>query len=240
MAFSPRAVLRPVFATATLAVFAAGYAGAGAAQDAGGYRGPLLSWVGKSPAPAAATAPAPVAAATDDDTGATYVVRRRSAPRIEADPERASPAPAVAEPAPAAYAAPSAPPPDPERSPPASAAEAESAPYAPPPSPPPAPQRAPLAPAAPAHAIAAASAPAQSAAAPSGAPRVGVHIYSVDRPYGMTPDPIAMPVKRPMVLVGPPDTPASQSHGADGDGDGKSKPHDDGQGAGGGDASDDN
>jgi len=234
MAFSPRAVLRPVCATATLAVLVAGFAGAAAAQDAGdspagqgGYHGRFLSWVGKTPAPAPVAAPA---RARPDDAAATYVVQRRTAPVAEPAPERAPPPPAVAEEAPAPYIAPSPPQPAPERAPPRVAEQTAPAPYMAQPTP----TRAPLAPAAPARA-AAAAAPDQTAAAatPAGSsPRVHVHIYSVDRPYGMTPDPIAMPTKRPMVLVGPPDASASppQNGADDGDG-GKPAPHDDGQGA---------
>jgi len=157
-------------------------------------------------------------------------VQRRTAPVAEPAPERAPPPPAVAEEAPAPYIAPSPPQPAPERAPPRVAEQTAPAPYMAQPTP----TRAPLAPAAPARA-AAAAAPDQTAAAatPAGSsPRVHVHIYSVDRPYGMTPDPIAMPTKRPMVLVGPPDASASppQNGADDGDG-GKPAPHDDGQGA---------
>jgi hypothetical protein len=77
---------------------------------------------------------------------------------------------------------------------------------------------------------------AAAAPAPAGSPTVHVRFYSVDRPYGLTPDRIAMPDKRPMVLVGPPDGSASQSPPGDGDGaadGGKAAPHGDAQGAGG-------
>jgi hypothetical protein len=88
MAFNPRAALRPLLATATVAVSAAGFAGVAAAQD-GGYHGPFLSWTGKTAAPAAAPEPP---RAPPEDPGVNYVAQRRPA--------------RLAEPAPASYAAP--------------------------------------------------------------------------------------------------------------------------------------
>jgi hypothetical protein len=232
MASSPRATLRPVFATATAAVLVAGFASAAVAQDTGesaapqsGYHGPFLSWAGKSPPPTTAPAPAPApAVASSDAADTTYVAPRRAAPRVEAAPEPASPPPAVAQSEPASYRAPPTPP-APEAAPPPAVAE---------PAPTPAPY---MAPPAPVHAAAAVAAPTQSAdaATPAGSPKTHVRFYSLHRAYGMTPDPIAMPVKRPMVLVGPAD--ASAGHSQNGAGDdasdgGKAAPHDDGKGAG--------
>ena len=229
MASPPRAVLRPVFATATAAFFVAGFAGVCAAQGTGdaaapqgGYRGPFLSWTGKTPPAAAAPAPEQTPSeAAPVDVGVTYVVRRRAAPAVEA--------------APVSYMAPPRPPAVESAPPPA--AESAPAPYVAPPAPAHETQRAPLAPAAPAHA-AAAAAPVQTAdaAAPAGSPKTHVHFYSLHRAYGMTPDPIAMPVKRPMVLVGPPDAAAGESQNGAGDDaadGGKAAPHSDGHGAGG-------
>jgi hypothetical protein len=245
MAPSPHATLRPILATATFAVVFGGFVGVGAAQDAGAYRGPLLSWTGKSPpptdAPAPASAPAPApAAAPPDDGAATYVAPRRAAPVVEAAPERAPP-PAEPQPAPAAYR----PPPAPEAAPPPTVAESAPAPYIAPPAPAKPARRTRLAAAAAAHPVTApaaapdtAAAPTQSAEAsvPAASPRTHVRFYSLHRAYGMTPDPIAMPTQRTMVLVGPPDAAASQSQngGDDAAADaGKPAPHGDGQGAGG-------
>jgi hypothetical protein len=243
MASSARATLRPILATATFAVLFGGFAGVAAAQDAGGYRGPMLTWTGKSPAPTEAPAPSPAPApASSDDGAATYAVQRHAAPAVEAAPERAPPPPAEPQPAPAAYR-PAPTPPVPEASAPPTIAESAPAPtpYIAPPTSTKVTRRA-LAAAAPSHPVAASAAataaPIQSADAtpPAGSPRTHVRFYSLHRAYGMTPDPIAMPAKRPMVLVGPPDAPASQSqNGADDDATdgGKPAPHSDGQGAGG-------
>jgi hypothetical protein len=227
MAFSPRAVLRPILATATCAILAASFAGACAAQDqddapaqGGGYNGPMLSWAGKTPQPPARRAP-PVA--PQDERSAyierpayvdrsAYVVRPRP-PMTEPPPERAPLPPMVqSDPVPAqaprAFAPPAEPPP----------AEQAQTPtpreFAPPPQP--APQ-----------------AQASAASAPPGSPRVGVRLYSLHRQYGMTPDPIALPAKRPMVLIGPPDQPTTGA-GSDNDDGGKPASHDgqtDGPGA---------
>ncbi|MFI4975107.1 MAG: hypothetical protein ACHP84_11260 [Caulobacterales bacterium] len=108
------------------------------------------------------------------------------------------------------------------------AAPAPSAPtslYAAPASPAPTPQTiapAPAAPpaAAPAQAIMA-PAPAgetpQAVAAPA-SPPAHARFYSLHREYGDTPDRIALPASRPMVLVGPPESPAQTTGQDDGDG----------------------
>ena len=234
MALSTRAVLRTVLATATFVALA----GASAAQEVGGgaapqdaYRGRFLDWAGKSPAPAAAPAPAPAPPEPSSDVAeATYVAPRP--PTLETGPQRASPPSVVANAAPASYLPPPPTPPATERATPAPAvAPASPVSYMPPPTQPAAARAAPLAPAAPAHIAAATPAPAPNAYAASAdtSQRVHVRFYSVDRPYGLTPDPIQMPTKRPMILVGPPDATASHSQDDAGDGD-KSAAHDDGQG----------
>ncbi|HEY2708018.1 MAG TPA: hypothetical protein VGI95_08185 [Caulobacteraceae bacterium] len=180
------------------------------------YHGPFLSWSGKTSASAPASAPQ-----TQDDAQPTrYVAPPRPAPQQYTPP---APQPMrLPEPEPLQPAAPApqatvtlAPAPT-ARQPvalrpayaarPAVVTTASATPV--PPKPKHAPQQ---------LAVQSAPAPvAPAAAAPSA--QTPVHFYSLHREYGMTPDPVATPTDRPMVLIGPADnsSPQSQDDAQDG------------------------
>jgi hypothetical protein len=219
MEFLRPAPTRFLAASAASVIAVVGLAGVCAAQDGSdgltqaAYHGPFLTWAGKSAPPAAAPAPP-----------AEYVSPLRAAPMPPPAPEAlpvAAPSRPVANPAPPPSVMPT---PVALRSthlaPPAPMA------YAPAPTP------------ARVAAKGAAKDPpaqqlAQAAAAPRAAPPLpptGVRFYSLHREYGMTPDPIAAPQDRPMVLIGPPDNPPQQSQDDAQDGQ-KAAHRGDGQGA---------
>ncbi len=188
--------MRYVFALAALAVPAAAFGATSAVED---RYGPAVT---HTPPPAVSQAPAAVYAGPFLSWSS-----KSSTPPVSAPQPAAEPAPAPAAPA-SLYATP--------------------VPIAPAPAPiavaPPVrtvPTPAPSVPAAPPmQVMAAAEAPtpatpaAEAAATPS--TPVHAHFYSLHRDYGDTPDPIAMPVDRPMVLVGPPDLPAQPAGGDSG------------------------
>ena len=215
---------RPRLAATVLGFVALGAAGPAAAQS-NGYSGPMLSWAGKTAAPVTAPPPpAPMAmpSAPVGDEATAYV----------APPRRAAPA--------QRYVAPPE-----DRSPPTQDETRTSVPAPPPAAPatayvararPPAPQEAPP--------TQVAQATPNPTPAVSDSSRVPPRLYSLHREYGMTPDPIAMPKDRGMVLVGPPDeakkeTPDDAAAAENGDSD-KSAKHGDGQGSGADDQPGDN
>lgn len=126
---------------------------------------------------------------------------------------------------------PSEPAPEPQTAPPPSApAEYRSAPAVFNPSPSPRPSSYSQESAAPAPAASSQAAPAPAALAQNPSPPpyssapVRVRFYSLHRAYGLRPDPIAMPKRRPYVLIGPPDNPAasdSTARNQQGSGDGQ-------------------
>ena len=208
---------------------AAGFGGVCAAQPVGdgltqpaAYHGPYLTWAGKtdSAAPSAQPDIAPRPTAAADSEFAAWPAPAPGAPRLHA----AAIAPATtayaapvhvytphAKPRPtavAAYVAPPAPPIHKSRP----AQLAASAPPA---------QAAPARP--PAQALAQNDTPAAPTAA-SPSQTTGVHYYSLHREYGLTPDQVATPKDRPMVLIGPPDDPTPQKQD-DADDNGQSAQH---------------
>jgi hypothetical protein len=218
---------RVICGAAALAVAAAGFGGACAAQPGGdgltqpaAYHGPYLTWAGKTPAPGPARQPdVALAAPGSPSEFAAWPAPAPGAPRLR---QTASAAYAAAPPR--AYAAAAAP------KPAASYASTRRT-YLPAVAPKPAAVAAYVAPPAPAHhprhtalsapaAAAQAQAPAQvlaqndtaAATAPAANPLAptGVHYYSLHREYGLTPDQVATPKDRPMVLIGPPDSPPTQ------------------------------
>jgi hypothetical protein len=213
-----------------LALAAAGFGGVCAAQPGGdgltqpaAYHGPYLTWAGKtdSAAPAAQPDVAPNRSGAADSEFAAWPAPAPGAPRLR-------PAAAVA--APAAYAAPPHVYAPPKRSRPAAVAA-----YVAPPAAAPVHKSLPARMVASAPPVATAPAPppaqtlaqndtpaAPAAASPS--QTTGVHYYSLHREYGLTPDQVATPKDRPMVLIGPPDDPTPQKQD-DADDNGKSAQH---------------
>ena len=223
------AIARVFCGAAALAGAVAGLGGVCAAQPAGdgstqpaAYNGPYLSWAGKidpavqpAVAPSRSTAaeaefaawpaPAPGAARLHPAAGtaAAYVAPAHVyAPHVKPRPSAvaayvAPPAPPVHKPRPAQIAA---------SAPPATPPPVEAAPAQPP-----------------AQALAQIDTPAATPAA-SASPTTGVHYYSLHREYGLAPDQVATPTDRPMVLIGPPDDPASQKQD-DADDNGRSAQH---------------
>ena len=202
-----------------MTVAIAGFGGASAAQPAGDgltqpavYHGPYLSWPGKTPAAGLSRQPdsAPAVAETGPASEfAAWPAPGPGAPRLRpiasaaAAPTYVAPPHAYApatRPRPAAVAAYVAPPQLHRRHP---AQVAVSAP--------------PAASAPPAQELA----QNDTAAAPEASnplPPTGTHFYSLHREYGLTPDHVATPKDRPMVLIGPPDTLSTQNQDAAGDG----------------------
>jgi hypothetical protein len=213
---------RVICGAAALAVAAAGFGGACAAQPGGdgltqpaAYHGPYLTWAGKTPAPGSAHQPDVAPAAASPSEFAAWPAPAPGAPRLRQTASAAYPA------APShAYAA---------AAPKPVAAATYLAPrraYLPGVAPKPAAVAAYVAPPALAHhprrtaQMAGSAPPAQvlaqndtaAAAAPAANPlaQTGVHYYSLHREYGLTPDQVATPKDRPMVLIGPPDNPPTQ------------------------------
>jgi hypothetical protein len=214
---------------AALAAAVAGFGGACSAQPTGdastqsaAYRGPYLTWASKADSAAAAAQPdaAPSRSAASDSEFAAWPAPAPGAPRLHPAPAPVAPAAYIAPPhvyappkrqrpaAVAAYVAPPAPPIHKSRpaqiaasAPPAAAAQPEP----------------------PAQALAQNDTPAAPATA-SASPATGVHYYSLHREYGLTPDQVATPTDRPMVLIGPPDDPTPQKQD-DADDNGKSAQH---------------
>jgi ribonuclease E len=173
----------------------------GASTQPAAYDGPYLTWAGKEASAAQPSQPdvAPSRAAASESEFAAWPAPAPGAPRLHraataaASPAYVAPAHVYtphARPRPAAVAAYVAPP---ETRPAQIAVSATSPAAAPAPSP--------------------AEAPAQALAqndtppAASASSTTGVHYYSLHREYGLTPDPVATPKDRPMVLIGPPDDP---------------------------------
>jgi hypothetical protein len=213
-----------------LALGAFGLSGVCAAQRAGdgltqpaAYHGPYLSWAGKTDPAAPAVQPdvAPSRSSAPESEFAAWPAPAPGAPRLRPVAAVAAPAAYVAPPhvyappkkqrptAVAAYVAPPAPSPVRKARPAqiaASAPAAEAAPVQPP-----------------AQALAQNDTPATPAAA-NPSQTTHVHYYSLHREYGLTPDQVATPKDRPMVLIGPPDDPTSQKQD-DADDNGKSAQH---------------
>src|SRR6185312_15066227 len=221
---------RHVLAVCAASLLAAGLGGACAAQDEGGavtragYHGAYLDWSGKKP-PGPETAPA--SPAQDD---AADLTEARYAPAPDYDPGRYAPQPSRSAPAADAsesrYASsPSAPEPRPAPAP-SPAAYSAPAPYAPPrapaeaaPAPRPAPAAVQASAPAPASPVNIFDEPANPpAAAEHAESTVGGRFYSVDREYGLKPDPIPEPTAGHTVLIAPDPAAGADDHG-DGDDD---------------------
>jgi hypothetical protein len=208
---------------------AAGFGGVCAAQPGGdaltqpaAYHGPYLTWASKVDSAAPSTQPdiAPSRSAASESEFAAWPAPAPGAPRLH---------PVAAAVAPAAYVAPAH-----VYTPHARQRPAAVAAYVAPPAPPIHQARpAQIAASTPPAATEDAPSPVQTlaqndtAAAPAAAsasPTTGVHYYSLHREYGLTPDQIATPKDRPMVLIGPPDDPTPQKQD-DADDNGKSAQH---------------
>jgi hypothetical protein len=230
----PRLVLvRTQLAIAAALLAGAGLAGVSHAQDdrdgltqtddqRAAYHGPLLSWAGKTtphaPPPRASRAPPP----------AEYAPMRYQSHR-SSDADAKPPRRPMRAPPRADYA--DEPPPfqPPQRQAPPRADYADE----PAPQPQFRPQRS--APPPPQPQSLAQSGRTASASSEDGT--TPVRFYSLHRAYGLTPDPIEMPERRPMVLIGPPDhasAPSQDDNDASDDGDKPAaKPDQDGDDKGG-------
>jgi len=213
-----------------LAMGALGAASVCAAQPGGGgltqpaaYHGPYLTWAGKADSAAAAAQPdvEPSRSAASDSEFAAWPAPAPGGPRLH---------PAAAVVAPVAYTAPPHVYAAPKRQRPAAVAA-----YVAPPSPAPVHKTRPAEIAASAPPIEATPAPPpaqalaqnDTPAAPAQAnpsQTTGVHYYSLHREYGLTPDQVATPRDRPLVLIGPADDPAPQKQD-DADDNGQSAHH---------------
>jgi hypothetical protein len=217
--------LRALCGAAAFAAAAVLFGGACAAQPGGdgltqpaAYHGPYLTWAGKTSSPAVQPDAAPPVAAAARSEFAAWPAPAPGAPRLRPSAATAAyvtPAHAYA-PKPAAMATYA--PPRHAYAPVAAQKPAAMAAYVAPPAPtlrarraaqlavsvPPA-----AGPQPPAQALAQND---TAAAAPAGNPlgQTGVHYYSLHREYGLTPDQVATPRDRPMVLIGPPDDAPTQ------------------------------